>query len=95
MNIVFTTLKKILFWCYDRGTWQYDLLCVLILAFIFLVPNWIFNGTGRSSPDHAMATEQVINGATPPDASGNSSNDKEKSLPGGKKDRQGDTPQDR
>jgi outer membrane lipoprotein-sorting protein len=42
LNIVFTTLKKILFWSYDRGTWQYDVMCVLILAFIFLTPNWIF-----------------------------------------------------
>ncbi len=66
MTIIFTTLKKILFWCYDRGTWQYDLLCVLILAFIFLVPNWIFNGTGRSTPDHAVPTHQVIKAASQP-----------------------------
>jgi len=60
MNLIFSTLKKILFWCYERGTWQYDLMCVLILAFIFLMPNWIFNTTGRSTPDHAVATHQVI-----------------------------------
>jgi outer membrane lipoprotein-sorting protein len=42
LKIVFTTLKKILFWSYDRGTWQYDVMCVLILAFIFLTPNWLF-----------------------------------------------------
>jgi len=65
MNIIFVTFKKILFWCYDRGTWQYDLLCVLILAFIFLAPNWIFNTTGRSTPDHAVPTHQVIKGTQP------------------------------
>lgn len=39
MKIIFSTLKKVLFWSYDRGTWQYDIMCVLILAFIFFTPN--------------------------------------------------------
>ena len=43
MRIVLSTLKKILFWSYDRGTWQYDIMCVLILAFIFFGPNSIFH----------------------------------------------------
>jgi hypothetical protein len=38
MKIIFSTLKKVLFWSYDRGTWQYDVMCVLILAFIFFTP---------------------------------------------------------
>jgi hypothetical protein len=42
MNIVLSTLKKILFWSYERGSRQYDLMCVLILAFIFLSPNKMF-----------------------------------------------------
>ena len=33
-----TTLKKIFFWNYPRNTWQWDLLCVVILIFIFLTP---------------------------------------------------------
>ena len=34
-------LQKLFFWSYGRTTWQYDVLCVLILAFIFLTPgNW-------------------------------------------------------
>jgi hypothetical protein len=29
------------FWTYERGTWQYDVMVILILAFIFLTPrNW-------------------------------------------------------
>jgi outer membrane lipoprotein-sorting protein len=48
LKIVFTTLKKILFWSYDRGTWQYDVMCVLILAFIFLTPNWLFESHRKS-----------------------------------------------
>ena len=27
-----------LFWTYERGTWQYDIMVILILAFIFLTP---------------------------------------------------------
>lgn len=54
---MFSIFKKILFWRYGRTTWQYDVLCVLILAFIFLTPHsWFENreakavgGTGRST----------------------------------------------
>jgi hypothetical protein len=51
-----TTLKKIFFWNYARNTWQWDLLCVVILIFIFLTPNWWFlsgepaQGTVHQSP---------------------------------------------
>jgi hypothetical protein len=81
VNIIFSTLKKILFWCYDRGTWQYDLLCVLILGFIFLAPNWIFNTTGRSTPDHAVATRQVIK-AVPEEEPGHGSETNANPQPG-------------
>ena len=31
-----------LFWTYDRGSWQYDVMVVLILAFISLTsPAWL------------------------------------------------------
>jgi hypothetical protein len=33
-----STLKKIFFWNYARNTWQWDLLCVICLIFIFLTP---------------------------------------------------------
>jgi hypothetical protein len=32
-----------IFWVYERGTWQYDVICALILAFIFLTPRAWFN----------------------------------------------------
>ena len=52
MTIVLRTLKKILFWSYDRGTWQYDIMCVLILAFVFFAPNASFRNreAAASSP---------------------------------------------
>jgi len=40
-----TILKKILFWNYARNTWQWDVLCAVILVFIFLTPkSWLAIG---------------------------------------------------
>ena len=43
MKLILTTLKKTLFWSYERGSWQYDVMCVLILAFIFFAPSRLFH----------------------------------------------------
>lgn len=48
MKIILATLKKTLFWSYDRGSWQYDVMCVVILAFIFFVPNSVFTQRAAS-----------------------------------------------
>ena len=46
MSYILRTAKKIFFWNYARNTWQYDVLCALILAFIFLTPqSWFDTGT--------------------------------------------------
>lgn len=55
MKILLTTLKKVLFWSYERGSWQYDVMCVLILAFIFFGPNSIFHSHRSSLADEASA----------------------------------------
>ena len=47
MRGLFTTLKKIFFWNYERNTWQWDLLCVVILIFIFLTPKSWFQSSER------------------------------------------------
>jgi hypothetical protein len=44
MGYIFRTIKKLFFWGYARNTWQYDVLCALILAFIFLTPQSWFDG---------------------------------------------------
>jgi hypothetical protein len=36
-------LSRILLWSFDRGTWQYDVIVGLILAFIFFTPRTLFN----------------------------------------------------
>lgn len=50
MKILLSSLKKMLFWSYERGSWQYDVMCVLILAFIFLAPNRFFHPRSMSTP---------------------------------------------
>ena len=47
------TLKSLLFWSYGRSTWQYDVLCALILAFIFLTPQgWFRTGELKDTEAH-------------------------------------------
>lgn len=31
-------MKNIILWNYERASWQWDVLCLLIVAFIFLTP---------------------------------------------------------
>lgn len=35
-------VSRTVFWSYERGSWQYDLICLAILALIFLPPRWWF-----------------------------------------------------
>lgn len=37
------TLKGFLLWHYERGSWQYDVMVALILAFLFLAPAKYFH----------------------------------------------------
>jgi hypothetical protein len=41
-------MRKLLFWEYRRGSWQYDILVGLILAFIFLTPRAMFRDQPRA-----------------------------------------------
>ena len=50
MGFFSQTVKKIVFWTYPRTSWQWDVLCVLILVFIFLTPkSWFENTEYRRS----------------------------------------------
>ena len=58
---LFTTLKKIFFWNYARNTWQWDLLCVVILIFIFLTPkSWFSSGERAQSMVHQSPVATVL-----------------------------------
>lgn len=53
-------LQKLFFWSYGRTTWQYDVLCVLILAFIFLTPgSWFENGERNHWKRHQNASPMI------------------------------------
>jgi hypothetical protein len=56
-----TTLKKIFFWNYARNTWQWDLLCLVILIFIFLTPkSWFSNGERAQSMVHQSRVATIV-----------------------------------
>jgi hypothetical protein len=39
---MFESIKKFILWNYERGTWQYDIFCLLIVLFIFITPKTWF-----------------------------------------------------
>jgi len=45
MGFISTSAKRVFFWTYPRTSWQWDVLCVLILVFIFLTPKSWFENT--------------------------------------------------
>ena len=36
-------VARSIFWVYERGSWQYDIICAVIVAFMFLTPRSVFN----------------------------------------------------
>jgi hypothetical protein len=59
MGLVKDTVKKIAFWTYPRTSWQWDVLCVLILVFIFLTPKSWFENSAYQRTHMGQATIQV------------------------------------
>ncbi len=42
LTLPFRAIRHALFWTFERATWQYDLMVVAILAFIWLTPpGWL------------------------------------------------------
>jgi hypothetical protein len=53
MNSILSIIKKAFLWSYPRNTWQWDVLCVLILIFIFMTPkSWFANSKPHQSLGH-------------------------------------------
>ncbi len=53
--------RKLFFWSYGRSTWQYDVLCALILAFIFLTPQrWFENGELNRLREHQNGSAGAV-----------------------------------
>jgi len=56
MGFIADTVKKATFWTYPRTSWQWDVLCVLILVFIFLTPKSWFENSAYQRTHMAQAT---------------------------------------
>lgn len=55
-------LGSVIFWVYGRGTVQYDILCGLILAFIFLTPRYFFQDWPVfNNPNQFSFGDQIVN----------------------------------
>lgn len=60
MGFLSNTAKKIVFWNYPRTSWQWDVLCVLILVFIFLTPkSWFQNSEFRQHRTIVIAADVI------------------------------------
>ncbi|MSO22660.1 MAG: hypothetical protein EXQ58_05275 [Acidobacteria bacterium] len=57
-----TGINKVIFWSYGRGTFQYDILCGLILIFIFVTPRQFFQDwTAITNPHQFAFGEEIVN----------------------------------
>ncbi len=53
-------LSRILFWSYERGSWQYDLAVIAILVFVLLTPGrWFHDQPTREVPTPSAQVELV------------------------------------
>jgi hypothetical protein len=58
---LFGIAKKILFWSYGRTSWQYDVMCALILAFIFLTPPaWFKTSEPATTLSHQNSSKAAL-----------------------------------
>ena len=64
MSFLPNAARKIVFWNYSRTSWQWDVLCVLILVFIFLTPkSWLENNEFRPQKTVVISAEVLSNQA--------------------------------
>jgi uncharacterized membrane protein YkgB len=54
-------MRNIINWSYERGSWQWDVLCILILSFIFLTPKSWFNAERNLATQAPAAVVQADN----------------------------------
>lgn len=59
MYSVGRAIKRVLLWSYERGTWQYDVLCLVILAFVFLTPRSVFDRSTAGGAQERLSKPPV------------------------------------
>jgi hypothetical protein len=60
MNRIWLVIRRTVFWSYDRGTWQYDVLVVAIVLFVFLSPRSWFHDRPEAAQQSASAEVQLL-----------------------------------
>lgn len=65
MNSIFVGIKNVLLWSYERGTWQYDLLCLLIISVIFILPGRFFGDRDRVAVKATRANQSGFSASKP------------------------------
>jgi len=61
MKSILNIMKKAFLWSYPRNTWQWDVLCVLILIFIFMTPkSWFASSKPHQSPGHQSGAFSTV-----------------------------------
>ena len=54
-------MKSVVLWNHERGTWQYDIFCLMIIAFIFLTPKAWFEKPDRATQTMSAAVMIKVN----------------------------------
>ena len=52
------TLRRLIFWDFQRTSWQWDIIVTLILAFIFLTPRDVFRDQPRAASIQMLPAQQ-------------------------------------
>lgn len=60
MKSPLTAIKNVILWSHERGTWQYDMLCLLIICTVFFVPSRYFGDRDRASVKNVKTNEVSI-----------------------------------
>ena len=59
-------MKNVIDWSYERASWQWDILCLVILAFIFLTPKEWFESRRSLATTSAATVVQSDNAKSLP-----------------------------
>jgi len=60
MKSLLIGIKNVILWSYERGSWQYDVLCLLIIATIFLAPSSFFGDRDRPAQSQARLSPRML-----------------------------------
>jgi len=60
MRTLGRAIVNVVLWSYERGSWQYDVMCILIIGFILLTPRSWFQADFKHHPPPAAALQRSL-----------------------------------